>query len=126
MSWRGEEGGIAAAKAKHKVVMSPGTYCYFDHYQSQNENEPLAIGGYLPLENVYAYNPIPSILKVEERKYILGLQANVWTEYIPDFKQVQYMLFPRIAAEAEVGWTENTTKDFDFSQTINASFLFIR
>ena len=114
MSWRGEEGGIAAAKAKHNVVMSPGTYCYFDHYQSQNENEPLAIGGYLPLENVYAYNPIPSILKVEERKYILGLQANVWTEYIPDFKQVQYMLFPRIAAEAEVGWAENTTKDFDF------------
>lgn len=114
MSWRGEEGGIAAAKAKHFVVMSPGAYCYFDHYQSQNANEPLAIGGYLPLEKVYAYDPTPSSLNASEKKYILGVQANVWTEYIPDFKQVQYMIFPRMAAEAEVAWTETANKNFDF------------
>jgi hexosaminidase len=114
MSWRGEEGGIAAAKAKHNVVMSPGTYCYFDHYQSQSSTEPLAIGGFLPIEKVYSYDPVPSSLSADEKKYIMGVQANVWTEYIPDFKQVQYMIFPRMCAMAEVCWDETINKNFDF------------
>jgi hexosaminidase len=117
MSWRGEAGGIAAAKAGHYVVMSPGSHCYFDHYQSQNNDEPLAIGGYLPLERVYSYYPVPAILNESEKKFILGAQANVWTEYIPDWKQVQYMLFPRLFALAEVNWTDPSKKNFaDFSQ----------
>ncbi len=114
MSWRGEEGGIAAAKTKHNVVMSPGGFCYLDHYQSQNASEPLAIGGYLPLEKVYEYDPVPSSLNADEKKYILGVQANLWTEYIPSFTQVQYMIFPRMAAEAEVAWDETANKNFDF------------
>jgi hexosaminidase len=114
MSWRGEDGGIAAAKAKHNVVMSPGSYCYFDHYQSQSAGEPLAIGGFLPLEKVYSYNPVPKSLSADEKKYIMGVQANVWTEYIPTFSQVQYMIFPRMAALAEVAWTEPVNKNYDF------------
>lgn len=113
MSWRGEEGGIAAAKAHHNVVMSPGGYCYFDHYQSRNANEPLAIGGYLPIEKVYSYDPVPASLSAEEKKYIMGVQANVWTEYIPTFSQVQYMVFPRMAAIAEVAWSKTNVKSFN-------------
>lgn len=113
MSWRGEEGGIAAAKAKHNVVMAPGGYCYFDHYQSQNPNEPLAIGGYLPIEKVYSYDPVPSSVTVDEKKFIMGVQANVWTEYMSTFSQVQYMIFPRIAALSEVAWSSNAIKDFN-------------
>lgn len=119
MSWRGEEGGIAAAKAHHNVVMTPGSHCYFDHYQSQNAGEPLAIGGFLPLEKVYSYDPLPSSLSVEERKYIMGVQANVWTEYISDFSQVQYMIFPRMAALAEVAWSRTDIRSYvDFAQRI--------
>ena len=114
MSWRGEEGGIAAAKAKHNAVMSPGSHCYFDHYQSQSATEPLAIGGFLPIEKVYSYDPVPASLNADERKYIMGVQANLWTEYIPTFSHVQYMIFPRMAAMAEVAWTEPANKDFDF------------
>ncbi len=117
MSWRGEDGGIAAAKANHYVVMSPGSHCYFDHYQSQNPNEPLAIGGYLPIEKVYSYDPVPAVLSAEEKKFILGAQANVWTEYMGDWKQVQYMVFPRICAMAEVVWTERENKEWDFFQS---------
>lgn len=113
MSWRGEEGGIAAAKAHHFVVMTPGSHCYFDHYQSQSITEPLAIGGYLPIEKVYSYDPVPSSLSVEERKYIMGVQANVWTEYIPAFSDVQYMIFPRIAAISEVAWSSTSVKNFE-------------
>ena len=113
MSWRGEKGGIAAAKMKHNVVMTPGTHCYFDHYQHQpKEQEPLAIGGFTNLEKVYSYNPLPAELTKEEQGYILGAQANAWTEYIPDFKQVQYMCLPRMAALAEVVWTKTQTKDW--------------
>ncbi|MDQ3109082.1 MAG: glycoside hydrolase family 20 protein [Bacteroidota bacterium] len=114
MSWRGEEGGIHAAKAKHNVVMSPGSHCYFDHYQSQSATEPLAIGGFLPLEKVYSYDPVPAQLNAEERKYIMGVQANVWTEYISTFSHVQYMIFPRMAALAEVAWTEPQNKNYNF------------
>ncbi|HTL82818.1 MAG TPA: family 20 glycosylhydrolase [Bacteroidia bacterium] len=112
MSWRGEEGGIAAAKAKHDVVMSPGGWCYFDHYQSQNSSEPLAIGGYLPLNKVYEYDPVPASLDSSQRKYIMGVQANLWTEYIGSWSYVQYMLFPRICALAEVAWTISQEKEY--------------
>ena len=91
MSWRGTEGGIAAAKQKHYVVMTPGSHCYFDHYQAKPENEPLAIGGFTSLEKVYNFNPMPEELTTEEKKYILGAQANVWTEYILTPEQVEYI-----------------------------------
>jgi hexosaminidase len=107
MSWRGFEGGIDAVKQNHAVVMSPGSHCYFDHYQSENPNEPLAIGGYTPLEKVYEFNPIPAGLNNEQESLILGGQANVWTEYIPDFKQVEYMVYPRALALSQVLWSEN-------------------
>ena len=98
MSWRGEQGGIEAAKQGHQVVMSPTSYCYFDYYQSSHHSEPLAIGGFLPLEKVYEYSPIPSELSAEEAKFVLGGQANVWTEYIPTFDHVEYMVYPRALA----------------------------
>ncbi|MEZ4874449.1 MAG: beta-N-acetylhexosaminidase [Flavobacteriaceae bacterium] len=112
MSWRGTEGGIAAAKQQHYVIMTPGSHCYFDHYQSKDKDEPLAIGGFTPLEKVYAFNPIPAELSEKEAQYILGAQANVWTEYIPTTDQVEYMVFPRILALSEVDWT-GPTQDFE-------------
>ncbi len=127
MSWRGVKGGIAAAKMNHDVVMSPTTYCYFDYYQAKPvENEPLAIGGYLPLDSVYMYDPIPAVLTDEEKGYILGVQANVWTEYIPDFKQVEYMIFPRMTAISEVAWTKPEMKELtDFhKRVLNQTVLF--
>ncbi len=113
MSWRGIEGGIAAAKEKHFVVMSPGSHCYFDYYQSRNPSEPVAIGGYLPLEKVYGYEPIPAELSGDERKYILGAQANVWTEYMKTASHIEYMVFPRLCALAEVVWTAPERKNYD-------------
>jgi hexosaminidase len=113
MSWRGTEGGIAAAQQKHTVVMSPGEPLYFDHYQSKDiKNEPLAIGGYNPVDSVYAYDPIPNILTKEESKYILGAQGNVWTEYILNEKQVEYMAVPRMCALSEVVWCGSKDKNF--------------
>ncbi|MCC6817097.1 MAG: family 20 glycosylhydrolase [Saprospiraceae bacterium] len=112
MSWRGTEGGIAAANQKHDVVMCPGTHCYFDHYQSTSMDEPLAIGGYTSLEKVYSFQPVPSELKPEFTKYILGSQGNVWTEYIPTNEQALYMAFPRAIALAEVNWTKTENKDY--------------
>jgi len=117
MSWRGTEGGIAASKAGHYVVMSPGSPCYFDHYQFENkEAQPLAIGGYNPLNKVYAFVPTPSSLNDTEAKYILGAQGNVWTEYMQSFEHVSYMAMPRMAALAEALWTPGEQKDY-------ASFL---
>ena len=113
MSWRGEKGGIAAAKEHHNVVMTPGEYCYLDHYQADPKNEPLAIGGFLPLKKVYSYEPVPAGLSEEEAKYILGAQGNVWTEYLKSPEQVEYMTFPRAAALAEVIWSPKGPKDFD-------------
>lgn len=113
MSWRGTEGGIEAAKQKHYVVMSPGSHCYFDHYQGDPKNEPLAIGGYTNLEKVYSFNPIPETLSAEESQYILGAQANLWTEYIYDEKKVEYMLFPRLMALSEVVWGTANASDFN-------------
>ena len=114
MSWRGEEGGIAAARAGHDVVMAPNTLTYLDYYQSEDrENEPLAIGGYLPLETVYHYEPVPAALLASEAHHVLGAQAQLWTEYMPDYRQVEYMAFPRLCALAEVVWTSPQHKNYD-------------
>ncbi|MCW5520918.1 family 20 glycosylhydrolase [Aureitalea sp. L0-47] len=112
MSWRGVQGGIEAAKAGHNVIMTPTSHAYFDYYQSDNPNEPLAIGGFLPLEKVYGFNPIPSELNAEEAKYVLGAQGNVWTEYMKTEQQLEYMIFPRMLAMSEVVWN-GPTNDFD-------------
>lgn len=114
MSWRGTEGGIAAAKQKHFVVMSSGKPCYFDHYQSKNkEQEPLAIGGYNPLDSVYNYTPTPKTLSEQEAEFVMGAQGNVWTEYILNEKQVEYMAVPRLIALSEVLWTQPEYKNFN-------------
>ncbi len=120
MSWRGESGGIAAAKQNHDVIMTPNTYLYFDYYQSLDKaNEPDAIGGYLPLERVYSYEPMPKELTADEAHHIIGVQANIWTEYMPTFKQMQYMGLPRIAALSEVQWTQPQLKDYnDFTNRL--------
>ncbi len=104
MSWRGEQGGIEAAKQGHDVIMTPTSHCYFDYYQSTHPEEPLAIGGYLPLEKVYSYHPVPEELNGEAAKHVLGAQGNLWTEYIPNAEQLQYMAYPRMQALAEVVW----------------------
>jgi hexosaminidase len=112
MSWRGESGGIEAARLRHPVVMSPGKPLYFDHYQSDAASEPLAIGGLNTLENVYNYHPLPAGLADESKKYILGAQANLWTEYIGSAAHLEYMAFPRALALAEACWTPKEQKDF--------------
>lgn len=113
MSWRGEEGGIEAARQGHDVIMSPTSHCYLDYYQFQHPDEPLAIGGFLPIEKVYGYHPIPEELNPEEAKHILGVQGNLWTEYISSPQKAEYMAFPRGFAIAEVGWTQVENKNFD-------------
>ena len=111
MSWRGEQGGIAAAQQNHDVIMTPGKYCYFDHAQTQNKDS-LTIGGYLPLDTVYSYNPIPRELNESDAKYVLGAQANVWTEYMDNTKKVEYMIFPRMSALSEVLWSPAENRDW--------------
>ncbi|MBL7950462.1 MAG: family 20 glycosylhydrolase [Flavobacteriales bacterium] len=124
MSWQGTEGGIAAARSGHYAVMSPGSHCYFDHYQGDPANEPLAIGGYTPLQKVYAYEPIPAELKPEEHKYILGAQGNVWTEYILTPEHMEYMAVPRMLALAEVLWTPKAKRnEADFIQRLEKEFV---
>lgn len=120
MSWIGESGGIEAAHQHHDVIMTPNTYLYFDYYQSKKvEDEPLAIGGYLPIEKTYNYEPMPKELTKEEQQYIKGVQANLWTEYIPVFSQVQYVVLPRLGAAAEVQWTDPSKKDYkDFLRRV--------
>ena len=113
MSWRGTKGAVEAAKEDHNVILTPQSHCYFDHYQSTNENEPLAIGGFLPLKKVYGFNPIPKELTKEEATYVLGAQGNIWTEYMPTSKQVEYMAFPRMIALSEVVWSKSTNKNYD-------------
>jgi len=118
MSWRGEQGGIDAAKQHHNVIMTPGDPLYFDHTQSENEDS-ITIGGYNPIDSVYAYNPVPGELKKEEEKFILGAQANVWTEYMSNEKKVEYMIFPRMAALSEILWSPKNKKDGkDFEKRI--------
>ncbi|MEO7311559.1 MAG: family 20 glycosylhydrolase [Chitinophagaceae bacterium] len=116
MSWRGEEGGIAAAQQGHEVMMTPGSFCYLDHSQSKNEDS-VTIGGYLPIETVYSYDPVPASLPVGDTKYILGAQGNVWTEYIGSPSKVEYMLFPRLAALSEVLWTDKSNKSWEDFET---------
>ena len=104
MSWRGTEGGIAAARQKHNVIMTPGATCYLDKYQGNPATEPLAIGGYLPIDQVYAYEPVPAELAPADQQYILGVQGNVWSEYMPTPESVEYMVWPRALALAEIAW----------------------
>ena len=112
MSWRGVTGAVEAAKQQHHVIMTPTSHCYFDYYQSENEQEPLAIGGYLPLEKVYNFNPIPHELNDAEAKFVLGAQGNVWTEYMSTSAQVEYMVFPRILAMSETVWSKQELKNY--------------
>lgn len=115
MSWRGEAGGIAAAKQNHQVIMTPGTHVYLDHSQSKNETE-VTIGGYTSLEKTYSYEPIPKELNAEQGKYVLGAQGNVWTEYMANPAKVEYMIFPRLSALSEVLWSPKEKKDFPVFQ----------
>lgn len=120
MSWRSEEGGIQGVKRGNEVIMTPHKSVYFDYYQGDRKTEPLAIGGFLPLEKVYAYSPVPEELTKEEAALVKGTQANVWTEYMPDEKQVEYMVFPRIAALAEVSWSNPRNRNYeDFISRLN-------
>jgi hexosaminidase len=112
MSWRGFDGGIKAAKSGHDVVMSPTSHCYFDYYQGDWRLEPVAIGGFLPLKTVYSYEPTPAELSPEEARHILGAQANLWTEFIGTPEKAQYMIFPRLAAMAEVTWSAKELRDW--------------
>ena len=118
MSWRGEEGGIEAAKQNHDVIMTPGSHCYFDHSQTKNEDS-LTIGSFLPLEKVYSYEPIPASLTAAQAKHILGAQGNVWTEYIANTSKLEYMIFPRMCALSEVLWTPKNKRDWkDFEKRL--------
>ncbi len=122
MSWRGVIGGIKAAKSGHDVVMTPTSHCYFDYYQGLFE-EPRAIGGFLPIEKVYSFEPVPTDLSAEEARHVLGGQANLWTEYIEDPEQAEYMLLPRILALSEVVWSKKDLRSFpDFSRRIISQF----
>jgi len=119
MSWRGINGAIEAAKQHHNVIMTPTSHCYFDYYQSENENEPIAIGGFLPLEKVYSFNPIPEELNEQEAKYVLGAQGNIWTEYMKTSEHVEYMAFPRVLAMSEVVWSKQENKNYpDFVKRV--------
>ncbi|MNK00332.1 Beta-hexosaminidase [compost metagenome] len=122
MSWQGLEGGIAAAKEKHQVVMTPTSHCYFDYYQSGHPSEPLAIGGYLPLEKVYEFDPLKG-LETQYQKYILGAQANLWTEYIQTMDAVEYSIFPRLVAMSEVLWNKSKVPYPDFVAALSNYYL---
>jgi N-acetyl-beta-hexosaminidase/alpha-L-fucosidase len=122
MSWRGEKGGIEAAKQHHNVIMTPGQYVYFDHSQTRNDDS-LTIGGYLPLDTVYSYEPIPKELAADEQQYVLGAQANVWSEYMSNPRKVEYMIFPRLSALSEVLWSPKAARNWkDFTRRLPAQF----
>ena len=123
MSWRGESGGIEAAKMDHDVVMTPGSPCYFDHYQAGPEGEPLAFGGFNTVKKVYEYEPVPVELNAAQSKHVLGAQGNVWTEYISTVEHLQYMVLPRMPALAEVLWTPAKNKNWEqFNQKLQVLF----
>ncbi|HEV2354862.1 MAG TPA: family 20 glycosylhydrolase, partial [Puia sp.] len=122
MSWRGERGGIAAAKQHHDVIMTPGQFVYFDHSQVRGDDS-LTIGGYLPLQQVYSYEPIPKEIAPDEERYILGAQANVWTEYMSNPRKVEYMIFPRLSALSEVLWSPKASRNWkDFTLRLPAQY----
>jgi hexosaminidase len=122
MSWRGEKGGIEAARQHHFVIMTPGNYVYFDHAQKKNDDS-LTIGGFLPLETVYNYEPVPKELTADEQHFVLGSQANVWTEYINNESKLEYMVFPRLSALSEVLWSPPDIRNWDdFSKRLLIQF----
>ena len=113
MSWRGTEGGLKAIEGGHRAIMSPGEFCYFDSYQDAPHTQPEAIGGYLPLNKVYSYNPIPETFTPEQAALMYGVQANLWAEYIPTKEHMEYMIYPRILALSEVAWSAVANKDYE-------------
>lgn len=126
MSWRGTEGGVRAAQMNHDVIMSPTSHCYFDYKQVEGDHEPGAwFAPVLDLETVYSYDPTPADLSLEQATHILGVQANVWTEKMPTFKQVEYMTFPRLCALAEVGWSSSERDFADFSRRLEQHLRFL-
>jgi hexosaminidase len=123
MSWRGTEGSIAAAQQGHDVIMTPTSHCYFDYYQGNPDLQPLAIGGYLPLEQVYGYEPVPEVLNAEQARHILGAQGNVWTEYLSEPNAVERMAYPRACALAEVVWSPRAKRNWpDFTRRLRTHF----
>lgn len=124
MSWTGVENGIKAAKQEHNVVMTPGGYCYLDHYQSDAPGEPVAFGGLTTLSKAYSYEPVPAELNATQATFINGVQGNLWTEQIPYAKKAEYMIFPRAIALAEVGWSQPQQKNYeDFARRLSSSYL---
>jgi hexosaminidase len=122
MSWRGEQGGIDAAKQNHDVIMTPGQYVYLDHAQKKNDDS-LTIGGFLPLDKVYNYEPVPAVLNADQGKHVLGAQANVWTEYMANVPKVEYMIFPRLTALSEVLWSSKESRDWnDFTKRLQTQY----
>ena len=127
MSWRGEEGGVKAANAGHDVIMTPGSHLYFDAYQADPRTQPEAIGGFLPLEKVYSYNPVPAAIAADKAHHVLGAQANLWTEYITTTEQVEYMAYPRALALAEVNWTALEQKNWlDFQRRLQSQYKILQ
>jgi len=127
MSWRGEQGGITAAGMGHNVVMTPGGYCYFDSYQADPSTQPAAIGGYLTTEKVYSFEPIPASLAPSASRYILGAQANIWTEYISTSDHLEYMAFPRLLAMSEVTWSDKDYRDYEnFKTRLQSHYLLMQ
>ena len=127
MSWRGEAGGIKAAQLGNNVIMTPNTYCYLDYYQENPEFAPLAIGGFISLEQVYDYEPIPEALTAEEAKHIMGIQGNIWGEYVATIEKFEYMAFPRLLAIAEVAWSQLENKNRElFISRLKKEFSFFR
>ena len=120
MSWRGIEGGITAAKAGNYAIMTPTSHCYFDYYQRKSNDEPLAIGGFTPLQKVYEFEPIPKELDLNQSSKILGAQGNLWTEFIKTPEQVEYMTVPRMTALSEVVWSKRKVRNFkEFKLRLN-------
>ncbi|WDF54182.1 glycoside hydrolase family 20 protein [Mucilaginibacter sp. KACC 22063] len=113
MSWTGIEGGVAAAAQHHQVIMTPEKYVYLDYYQSLYPSEPLAAGGYTPLSKIYNYEPVPSRLTPEQAKYITGVQANIWSEYLPTVDKAEYMIFPRVLALSEMAWSNPKQRNYN-------------
>jgi hexosaminidase len=127
MSWQGEKGAIEAARMGHDVIMTPNEHCYFNMYQADSKDEPLAIGGFLTLEKVYMYHPVPPSLSEDEATHILGAQGNVWTEYMPTHKEVEYMTYPRMQALAEAVWLDNPKRDYaEFCQRVIPHLVWFR
>ncbi|MBI1769634.1 MAG: family 20 glycosylhydrolase, partial [Bacteroidetes bacterium] len=126
MSWRGEEGGIAAAQQNHDVIMTPSKWVYLDYYQDTTKEEPLAIGGFVPVSKIYYYDPVPSQLTPEQAKHVLGTQANVWSEYMTTGDQVEYMVYPRAIALAELAWTSKENLNYnDFIKRLTANRILL-